>query len=90
MLAMAEEKSPGRWPAPAPLATRPPSVRQKWWLDLQGISCVGCVWLIEKLFDREPGARRIEINAQLGRIRLRWKPGEFEATRFARTLQSFN
>ena len=59
-------------------------------LDLQGISCVGGVWLIEKLFDREPGARRIEINAQLGRIRLRWKPGEFEATRFARTLQSFN
>ena len=59
-------------------------------LDLQGISCVGCVWLIEKLFDREPGARRIEINAQLGRIRLRWNPGEFEATRFARTLQSSN
>jgi len=59
-------------------------------LDLQGISCVGCVWLIEKLFDREPGARHIEINAQLGRIRLTWKSGEFDATRFARTLQSFN
>jgi Cu2+-exporting ATPase len=59
-------------------------------LDLQGISCVGCVWLIEKLFAREPGARRIEINAQLGRIRLTWKSGDFEATRFARTLQSFN
>ena len=59
-------------------------------LDLQGISCVGCVWLIERLFDREPGARRIEINAQLGRVRLRWVPGEFQATRFAHTLQSFN
>jgi Cu2+-exporting ATPase len=59
-------------------------------LDLQGISCVGCVWLIEKLFEREPGARRIEINAQLGRIRLKWQPGQFEAARFARTLQSFN
>jgi Cu2+-exporting ATPase len=59
-------------------------------LDIQGISCVGCVWLIEKLFSREPGARRIDINAQLGRIRLTWKSGEFQATRFARTLQSFN
>lgn len=59
-------------------------------LDLQGISCVGCVWLIEKLFAREPGARRIEINAQLGRLRLTWKPGEFDAPRFGRTLQSFN
>jgi Cu2+-exporting ATPase len=59
-------------------------------LDLQGISCVGCVWLIEKLFAREPGARRIEIDAQLGRIRLTWESGEFAAPRFARTLQSFN
>jgi Cu2+-exporting ATPase len=59
-------------------------------LDLQGISCVGCVWLIERLFEREPGARRIEINAQLGRVRMRWESGEFKAARFARTLQSFN
>jgi Cu2+-exporting ATPase len=59
-------------------------------LDLQGISCVGCVWLIEKLFEREPGALRLEINAQLGRLRLKWRPGEFNAPRFARTLQSFN
>jgi len=69
----------------APGGPRPEMV-----LDLQGISCVGCVWLIEKLFAREPGARRIEINAQLGRIRLTWGSGEFDAPRFARTLQSFN
>jgi Cu2+-exporting ATPase len=71
--------------AGAPGGPRPEMV-----LDLQGISCVGCVWLIEKLFAREPGARRIEINAQLGRLRLTWESGEFDAPRFARTLQSFN
>jgi len=59
-------------------------------LDIQGISCVGCVWLIERLFERSPGARRIEINAQLGRMRLRWQAGAFDAVGFARTLQSFN
>ena len=58
-------------------------------LDLQGISCVGCVWLIERLFEREPGAGRIELNAQLGRLRLKWQTGRFDAVRFARALQSF-
>ena len=69
-----------------PRRRRPPEMV----LDLQGISCVGCVWLIEKLFEREPGALRIEINAQLGRIRLKWQSSQFDAARFARTLQSFN
>ncbi|MDD2764383.1 MAG: heavy metal translocating P-type ATPase metal-binding domain-containing protein [Opitutaceae bacterium] len=59
-------------------------------LDLQGISCVGCVWLIEKLFEREPGALRLELNAQLGRLRMKWRPGRFDAAHFARTLQSFS
>ena len=59
-------------------------------LDLQGISCVGCVWLIERLFEREPGALRIEINAPLGRLRPRWAAGRFDAGHFARTLQSFS
>jgi Cu2+-exporting ATPase len=58
-------------------------------LDLQGISCVGCVWLIEKLFQQQPGARDIVVNAQLGRMRLRWTAGAFSAAEFARKLQAF-
>jgi len=58
-------------------------------LDLQGISCVGCVWLIERLFQQMPGARDIIVNAQLGTMRLRWIPGEFSAVDFARKLQAF-
>jgi Cu2+-exporting ATPase len=58
-------------------------------LDVQGISCAGCVWLIERLYQQQPGARDIFVNAQLGSMRLRWLPGEFSAAEFARRLQAF-
>ncbi|MDE3084563.1 MAG: heavy metal translocating P-type ATPase metal-binding domain-containing protein, partial [Verrucomicrobiota bacterium] len=58
-------------------------------LGVQGISCVGCVWLIERLFLQQPGARQIFVNAQLGRLRLRWVAGEFSAVEFARKLKTF-
>ncbi|MBI2498408.1 MAG: hypothetical protein HYV75_11020, partial [Opitutae bacterium] len=59
-------------------------------LEVQGISCAACVWLIEQLFDRSPGALHIETDAQLGRLHLRWTRGGFDAPAFARRLQSFN
>jgi Cu2+-exporting ATPase len=59
-------------------------------LEVQGISCAGCVWLIEKIFHQQPGALDIETDAPLGRMRLRWSAGRFDAPGFARALQSFN
>lgn len=59
-------------------------------LEVQGISCAGCVWLIEKLFHQQPGALAIETDAQLGRLQVRWQRGRFNAPAFARTLQGFN
>jgi Cu2+-exporting ATPase len=64
---------------------RPPELT----LDLQGVSCAGCVWLIERLFQQQVGGREIVANAQLGTLRLRWVRGEFDATAFARVLQTF-
>lgn len=58
-------------------------------LDLQGISCVGCVWLIEELFQRREGGLSIQINSALGQVRLNWTAGSFDAIAFARELQSF-
>lgn len=66
--------------------SEPPEMR----LSIQGISCAGCVWLIEKLFDQQPGARTIIVNAQLGQMELRWNAGEFSAADFARKLHAFN
>jgi len=59
-------------------------------LEIQGISCAGCVWLIERLFHQQPGSLQIEVDAQLGRLRLRGSRGQFDARAFARTLSSFN
>jgi Cu2+-exporting ATPase len=58
-------------------------------LDLQGISCIGCVWLIEQLFERREGAVAIQINSALGQARLQWVRGDFDPVAFARELQSF-
>ena len=58
-------------------------------LEVQGISCVGCVWLIEKLFHRRGGALRIDVNAAQGRLLWRWERGRFDGARFARELQGF-
>jgi len=59
-------------------------------LGIQGISCAGCVWLIEKLFEQLPGARRITVNAQLGHMEISWTAGEFSLPAFAQKLASFN
>ncbi|MFA6959485.1 MAG: heavy metal translocating P-type ATPase metal-binding domain-containing protein [Opitutaceae bacterium] len=59
-------------------------------LEVQGISCAGCVWLIEKLFQKQLGAGRVEVNAQTGQMRWSWENGRFDAVEFARTLQRFN
>jgi P-type Cu2+ transporter len=58
-------------------------------VDVQGISCTGCVWLIERVFQQQPGARDVFVNAQYGSMRMRWVRGDFSAANFARTLQSF-
>jgi Cu2+-exporting ATPase len=58
-------------------------------VDLQGISCIGCVWLIEKIFEQSPGGLDIAINASLGRITMRYDPARFDPGRFAREIQGF-
>lgn len=58
-------------------------------LDVQGISCAGCVWLIERIFQQREGARSIVVNAQTGQMRFRWAGGKFSVVEFAQKLQSF-
>lgn len=76
-------------PEPAEGESRPHLAAPELTLGVQGISCAGCVWLIERLFQREPGARDIVVNAQYGTMRLRWVRGECSAPEFARRLQAF-
>lgn len=58
-------------------------------LSVQGLSCVGCIWLIEKIFNRQPGSLRITVDVTHGEVRMEWQVGVFDAVAFARELQSF-
>ena len=58
-------------------------------LGLEGISCVGCVWLIEKLFERREGSVRAVANPSQGRMQLEWSVGECELEAFLRELCQF-
>ena len=57
-------------------------------LDVQGIHCAGCVWLIDELFRREPGANRIEVNPSTGRIQI-VVGSNFEIVRWADRVEQF-
>ena len=58
-------------------------------LGLQGLSCIGCVWLIETLFSRKAGGLSLRVDSTMGQITLRWQPGEIDVVAFARELQTF-
>jgi Cu2+-exporting ATPase len=58
-------------------------------LAIQGLSCLGCVWLIEKVFQSLPGAERIEIQPARGVLRLTWRRAAFDIADFARRVQQF-
>ncbi|MDA0768104.1 MAG: heavy metal translocating P-type ATPase metal-binding domain-containing protein, partial [Verrucomicrobia bacterium] len=58
-------------------------------LRVRGISCVGCVWLIEKIFLRQPGGLRADVFPSTGKLHLTWQPGEASIPAFAATLLRF-
>ncbi len=58
-------------------------------LALEGISCVGCVWLVEKLFARHAGSVRAVANPSSGRLHLEWVPMHCELEPFLRELCQF-
>lgn len=57
--------------------------------SLQGISCIGCVWLVEKLFLRHSGGVRCDIVPTTGIIHLTWKRQDLDILDFAQELQRF-
>ncbi|MBB5350451.1 Cu2+-exporting ATPase [Haloferula luteola] len=56
---------------------------------IEGISCVGCVWLIDKLFDPFPGAIRSAAHPASGRLHLDWQVGQCDLESFLRELTRF-
>jgi Cu2+-exporting ATPase len=56
-------------------------------LDVQGLSCAACVWLIERLFEREEGAARVIVNPALGKLSMTVERA-FPLRRFVERLES--
>ncbi|MEZ5386292.1 MAG: heavy metal translocating P-type ATPase metal-binding domain-containing protein [Prosthecobacter sp.] len=57
-------------------------------VSIQGISCMACIWLIERVFAKMGGAQ-VNIDISRGELRMAWSPGEFDPVEFARELQRF-
>ncbi len=57
-------------------------------LDVQGIHCAACVWLIEELFRREPEGVRALVNPALGRVELAVRAG-FDLARWVEAVERF-
>ena len=55
-------------------------------LDVQGIHCAACVWVIEELFRREPHAIRALVNPAVGRVELAVERG-FDLRRYVRAVE---
>jgi len=57
-------------------------------IDLQGVHCSACVWLIETVFERERAGGTIEVNPALGRAELRVDRA-FPLEHFVGEIESF-
>ncbi len=58
-------------------------------LDIQGVHCAACVWLIEKLFQRQPGGTQIRINPAVGTVELVWNPAAGDLKEFLAEIEKF-
>jgi Cu2+-exporting ATPase len=57
-------------------------------LDVQGIRCAACVWLLQEVWKRQPGAKALRVDASLGRAQLVYDGAQQTAAKFlARTAQ---
>lgn len=56
--------------------------------DVQGIHCAACVWLLQEVWNRTPGAMRVDLNPALGRAELVYDPREGTLARFADQVES--
>jgi P-type Cu2+ transporter len=57
-------------------------------LDVQGVHCAACVWLIDKVFARVEGGARIVVNPAMGTVELAVRPS-FAIERFVSDVEAF-
>ena len=74
-----------------PVATRlgaqPPGL-SRIVLDVQGLHCSACVWLLEAIFRREPSSAGIVVNSAVGSVELTVGPA-FPLTAYVESIEAF-
>ncbi len=55
----------------------------------EGVSCVGCVWLIENVYKKHRGAIDIQVHPTTGKLHLTWEKEKTDLVRFAHDLADF-
>ncbi len=58
-------------------------------LRVDGMSCLGCVWLVERISRAMPGVRSARVSLQENRLSLQWDRGVFDLTALAARLHTF-
>ena len=80
----AEDAGPMTWLGPLVARARDLSRdgRLSVTVDVQGLHCAGCVWVIQTLFERKDGAVHIGVNPGVGRIELVFDPERFDVAAY--------
>ncbi len=58
-------------------------------LDVQGVHCAACVWLLQELWSRHDGGVDVRINPALGRAEFAWQPGRLDLRDYVRGAERF-
>ncbi|AKU92982.1 Type cbb3 cytochrome oxidase biogenesis protein CcoI [Vulgatibacter incomptus] len=58
-------------------------------LDVQGLHCAACVWLMDELFRRREGGSALTVNPALGKLRVSWQRGRFDPRAFLADVERF-
>lgn len=56
---------------------------------VSGMSCMGCVWLIERLAERQPGSVSAQVSLTRQTLEIIWLPGQFNLVSLAEELLRF-
>ncbi|MBZ4416923.1 heavy metal translocating P-type ATPase [Myxococcus sp. RHSTA-1-4] len=58
-------------------------------LDVQGIHCAACVWLMNEMFRRQQGGAGLTVDPALGKVRMQWRRGAFDVGGFLKAVEGF-
>lgn len=58
-------------------------------LDVQGVHCAACVWLMQETFRRRDGAGSITVNPALGKVALAYRAERFDPEAWLADVEAF-